>query len=97
MMKKISYQIVNKSGEILDDIEFEDYDTLADHMLEMADKYYQGVYTIDDTINISALDDAGNVLYKDTASFGSKVEDEEIADELTRGRTESVADHSVTE
>lgn len=93
-MKKISYQVVNKNGEVVDDIEFEDYDSLADHMLEMADKYYQGVYTVDDTINISALDEAGNVLYQDTASFGAKVEDEELENELTR---KSDSDHSVAE
>lgn len=83
-MKRINYQVINKDGDIVDDVEFEDYEKLADHMLEMADKYYQGIYTVDDEISISTFDDSGNLMFKDTASFGQKVETEEIADELRK-------------
>lgn len=75
-MKRINYQVVSKDGTIVEDVDFEDYEKLADHMLEMADKYYEGVYTIDDKVNISMFDDAGNVIYRDRASYGAE-EDKE--------------------
>lgn len=81
-MKKINYKVINKDGDVVDDIEFSDYDKLADHMLQMADKYYQGVYTVEDKINISAFDESGNLMYEDTASFGSVEPTEDIEDEL---------------
>lgn len=74
MTKRINYKVVNKSGEVVDDIDFEDYEGLADHMLELADKYYQGIYTVDDQVNISMFDDSGNLIYKDKASFEGEVE-----------------------
>ena len=73
-MNKINYKVVDKDGKVIDDVEFNDYDKLADHMLQMADKYYQGIYSVDDKINISAFDEAGNVMYEDTASFGGNLE-----------------------
>lgn len=74
MTKRINYKVVNKSGEVVDDIDFEDYEGLADHMLELADKYYQGIYTVDDQVNISMFDDNGNLIYKDKASFEGEEE-----------------------
>lgn len=85
-MKKINYKIVDKNGDVVQDMEFNDYDKLADHMLEMADKYYQGVYTADDKINISAFDESGTLMYEDTASFGSVEPTEDIEDELRQSR-----------
>ena len=86
-MNKINYKVVSKDGKILDDVEFNDYDKLADHMLQMADKYYQGIYTVDDKVNISAFDEAGNIMYEDTASFGGNSElTGEIEDELRGAR-----------
>lgn len=32
--KTIQYKIVNKNGEIIEDEAFNDYDKLADHMME---------------------------------------------------------------
>jgi len=76
---KINYRIVNKDGKIVEDLTFNDYDKLADHMLEMADKYYHGVLTNDDSIEISAFDESGNLIYKDNASFeGNSIEGDEI-------------------
>lgn len=74
MTRRINYKVVNKSGEVVNDIDFEDYEKLADHMLEMADKYYQGIYTVDDQVNISMFDDNGNLIYSDKASFEGEEE-----------------------
>lgn len=72
--KTIQYKIINKNGEIVNDVTFNDYDKLADHMLEMADKYYNGILTADDQISISTYDETGKLVYEDTASFGGNLE-----------------------
>jgi hypothetical protein len=85
--KKIQYKVIDKTGNVVSDATFEDYDKLADHMLDVADKYYQGLYTVDDSVNISTFDESGELIFEDTASFGSNVvTDEEMQDEF---RTES--------
>ena len=62
---------------------FDDYDKLADHMLELADKYYQGIYDENDSVSISTYDETGEVIFEDTASFGSvTTQTEDIEDEL---------------
>lgn len=70
MNKKINYTIVDKDGKVVEDVNFDDYDKLADHMLELADKWYQGVYDPDDNLEISALNENGEVIFKDSATFG---------------------------
>jgi hypothetical protein len=82
--KKINYQIVNKEGEVVDDQTFTDYDKLADHMLELADKWYQGIYSTDDKVNISTFDETGNVIYEDSSSFGSNIESTESLEDNLR-------------
>jgi hypothetical protein len=82
--KKINYQIINKDGEVVDDKTFNDYDKLADHMLELADKWYQGIYSTDDKVSISTFDETGNVIYEDTSSFGSNIESTESLEENLR-------------
>lgn len=83
-MNKVNYTIVDKNGKVVSDETFDDYEKLADHMMDIADKYYQGIYTVDDQVSISTFDETGGLLYKDTASFGSKTETEEITDELRK-------------
>ena len=68
-MDKINYTIVNKDGKVMQDLSFNDFDSLADHMLEMADKYYEGIYTPDDTLKISTFDENGKLVYSDEATF----------------------------
>lgn len=80
--KKIQYKVIDKNGKIVSDETFENYDKLADHMLDMADKYYQGIYTVDDSVSISTYDESGELIYEDTASFGGEITNEEIEDEL---------------
>lgn len=70
MNEYYNYTIVDKNGKVLEDVNFDDYDTLADHMLELADKWYKGEYTEDDKLKISAFDQTGEMIYSDTASFG---------------------------
>lgn len=81
-MNKLNYKIVNKDGDVVEDLTFDDYDKLADHMLEMADKYYKGILTADDSIEISAFDESGNILYEDKASFEGADLGENAADEF---------------
>lgn len=83
MSKKVQYKIVDKNGNIVSDQMFDDYDKLADHMLELADKYYQGIYDENDSVNIATYDETGEVIFEDTASFGSvTTQTEDIEDEL---------------
>lgn len=82
--KKINYQIINKDGAVVDDQTFTDYDKLADHMLELADKWYQGIYSTDDKVSISTTDETGNVIYEDISSFGSNIESTESLEENLR-------------
>jgi len=83
MSKKVQYKIIDKNGNVVSDEMFDNYDKLADHMLELADKYYQGIYDIDDQVSISTYDETGEVIFEDTASFGSvTTQTEDIEDEL---------------
>jgi len=68
-MDKVNYTIINKDGKIVEDTTFQDYDKLADYMLEIADKWYEGVYNPDDQLKISTFDENDNLVYSDTASF----------------------------
>jgi len=75
----VSYTIIDKNGNVLQDERFEDYDKLADHMLEVADKWYNGGYDEGDQLKISSYDDTGNLVYSDVATFG---ETRETASEI---------------
>ena len=68
--KKLNYTIVDKNGNVVENVDFNDYDKLADHMLDMADKWYEGVYDPDDKLEISTFNESGEIVYKDTATFG---------------------------
>lgn len=71
----IGYTVINKDGKVVEDVKFNDYEKLADHMLEMAEKYYKGEYSEDDKIEISAFDETGEIIYSDTATFGESNND----------------------
>ena len=75
LMNKVNYQIVDKNGKVVEDVSFDDYDKLADHMMDIADRYYAGVLSEGDSINISTYDSTGELIYKDTASFETATED----------------------
>jgi hypothetical protein len=65
-----NYTIIDKDGKIVEDVNFDDYEDLADHMIDLAEKWYKGEYTQDDQLKISAYDKTGEMVYSDTASFG---------------------------
>jgi flagellar hook assembly protein FlgD len=83
MNDKVNYQIVDKDGKIVEDVSFDDYDKLADHMMEIADKYYAGVYSGGDSVNISTYDQSGELIYKDTASFEASEGDINLDESIT--------------
>jgi hypothetical protein len=80
--KKLEYTIIDKDGKVVQSDVFEDYEKLADHMLGLADNWYNGVYSAEDQLQITSLDEMGNVLYRDTASFGDSMKDETISNEF---------------
>jgi hypothetical protein len=84
-MSSVGYTVVDKNGNVLDDAKFSDYDELADHMLEMADKWYKGEYSADDQLKISAFDETGEVVYSDVATYGEASDEDSVPDhfELT--------------
>jgi len=81
--KTVQYKIVDKSGKVVEDVTFNDYEKLADHMLGLAEKWYTGLYDVDDTLEISTFDKTGELIYSDTATFGETMNDESsLEDEL---------------
>jgi hypothetical protein len=82
--KTVNYQIVNKEGEVVEDLSFNDYDKLADHMMDLAQKWYDGLYDPDDTVNVSTFDNTGNLIYQDTATFKETMNGDEssLEDEI---------------
>lgn len=81
--KVVNYQIVDKNGKVIEDVSFDDYDKLADHMMDIAEKYYAGVYSGGDSVNISTYDQSGELIYKDTASFEASEEDINLDESIT--------------
>ena len=43
-MTNTNYTIIDKNGNVIQNESFEYYDKLADHMLEIADRWYAGEY-----------------------------------------------------
>jgi len=74
--KTIQYKIVNKDGTIVEDVTFDDYEKLADHMMGLADKWYNGLYDPDDTVQVSTFDNTGELIYEDTATFQETMNEE---------------------
>jgi hypothetical protein len=66
----VNYTITDKNGNVVQNENFDDYDKLADHMLELADKWYSGVYSAGDSLEISTFDETGSLIYSDVATFG---------------------------
>lgn len=81
-MEKVNYTIVNKDGKIVEDLSFTDFDALADHMLNMADKYYEGVYKPDDKLKIATFDENDNLVYSDVATFEETENAEPIFEDI---------------
>jgi len=79
----VNYTIIDKEGNEVQNENFEDYDKLADHMLDLADKWYNGEYDEGDQLKISTFDDTGKLVYSDVATFGDTREAaSEISDDF---------------
>lgn len=75
-MNKVNFSIVGKDGKVQQDLSFNDFDTLADHMMDVANKWYEGVYDPDDTLKIERFDENDNVIMTEERKFGEEINDE---------------------
>jgi len=79
--KTVQYKIINKDGSIAEDVKFDNYESLADHMMNLADKWYNGLYDPDDTVQVSTFDNMGELIYEDTATFKETMNEESNLEE----------------
>ena len=68
-MSEFKFNIVGKDGKIIEDLIFDDIDSVADYMLDAADKWYAGLQDPGDNIIIERIED-GKVVFEDKSSFG---------------------------
>jgi hypothetical protein len=73
-MTEFGFKILGKDGKIIEDISFENFDAVADYMLDAADKWYAGLQDPSDTMLIERKED-GQVVFEDRSSFEASVED----------------------
>lgn len=78
----VKFTIVDKNGKTSEELTFDDFDTLADHMMDVANKWYEGVYDPDDTLKIERMDEDGNVVTIEERTFGSDINDEFDAEDF---------------
>ena len=67
-MSEFKFNIVGKDGKVVEDLMFDDIDSVADYMLEAADKWYAGLQSPGDNIVIERIED-GKVVFEDKSSF----------------------------
>ena len=68
-MSEFKFNIVGKDGKVIEDLMFDDIDSVADYMLDAADKWYSGLQSPGDNIVIERIED-GKVVFEDKSSFG---------------------------
>ena len=68
-MSEFKFNIVGKDGKVIEDLMFDDIDSVADYMLDAADKWYSGLQDPGDNIVIERIED-GKVVFEDKSSFG---------------------------
>ena len=90
-MSEFKFNIVGKDGKIIEDLMFDDIDSVADYMLDAADKWYSGLQDPGDNIIIERIED-GKVVFEDKSSFGGDdygrgVEGELVENPVTDGLT----------
>ena len=66
---EFKFNIVGKDGKVVEDLMFDDIDSVADYMLDAADKWYSGLQDPGDNITIERIED-GKVVFEDKSSFG---------------------------
>lgn len=79
----LGYRLIGKDGKVIDNKMFDDFDSLADFMMEQAEQYYQGLVDPDTTVEMTQFDNTGKVLYQDQASFTKTNEEPELESLLT--------------
>ena len=68
-MTEFKFNIVGKDGKVIEDLSFDNFDAVADYMLDAADKWYSGLQDPGDQIVFNRIED-GKVVYSDESSFG---------------------------
>jgi hypothetical protein len=68
-MTDFNFKIVGKDGKVIEDLSFNDFDAVADYMLDAADKWYAGLEDSGSTMSIERRE-SGEVVFKDESSFG---------------------------
>jgi hypothetical protein len=76
-MTEFGFRIVDKNGKVVDDRVFEDFDSVADFMLDAADNWYNGLQNVGDTMSLQRREN-GTVVFEDTSSFA--IEDDVLRD-----------------
>ena len=99
-MSEFKFNIVGKDGKVIEDLTFDDIDSVADYMLDAADKWYAGLQDPGDNIIIERIED-GKVVFEDKSSFGGddygrRVEGELVESPITDGLS-IVSDREVGE
>lgn len=104
-MTEFGYKIVDKNGKVVEDKVFEDFDSVADYMLDAADKWYSGLQDPSDVMSLQRREN-GTVVFEDTNSFGIEddalrnhgSEDTEVVDvTATTGESDSVFGETYSE
>jgi len=73
-MTEFGFKIVGKDGKVIENLSFENFDAVADYMLDAADKWYSGLQDPSDTMVFERKED-GKVVFEDRSSFEASVED----------------------
>lgn len=73
-MTEFGFKIVGKDGKVIEDLSFENFDSVADYMLDAADKWYAGLQYPGDTMVFERKEN-GQVVFEDRSSFEASVED----------------------
>jgi hypothetical protein len=81
-MDKVNFSIVDKEGKVKEDLTFNDFDTLADHMMDVATKWYEGLYDPDESFEIKTFDEDDNLVSLESRKFGEDITDEFNAEEF---------------
>jgi len=73
-MTEFGFKIVGKDGKVIENLSFENFDAVADYMLDAADKWYAGLQDPGDTMVLERKEN-GQVVFEDRSSFEASVED----------------------
>jgi len=68
-MTDLNLKIVGKDGKVIENLSFDDFDSVADYMLDAADKWYAGLEDAGSTMSLERREN-GEVVFKDESSFG---------------------------